>query len=56
MASSRLSAESVLEIIFDDEVSLDKSSNDDDGNDDGNDFYGYSGASVLYRSKIESES
>ena len=51
MADGRLSVESVLGTIFDDEVSLDESSDDD-----GNDVYGYLGASVLRRSDIKSES
>ena len=48
MADGRLSVESVLGTIFDDEVSLDESSDDD-----GNDVYGYLGTSVLRRSDIE---
>ena len=51
MADGRLSVESVLGTIFDDEVSLDESSDND-----GDDAYGYLGASVLHRSDIESES
>ena len=51
MADGRLSAKSVLGTIFDDEVSLDESSDDD-----GDDVYGYLGASVLHRSDIELES
>ena len=51
MAAGQLSVESVLGTIFDDEVSLDESSNND-----GDDVYVYLGTSVLRRSEIESES
>ena len=51
MAADRLSAESVLGTIFDDEYSLDESDSED-----GEDVYGYLGEPVLRRSEIEAES
>ena len=51
MASDRLSAESVLGTLFEDEFSLDESDSED-----GEDVYGYLGKHVLRRNEIEAES
>ena len=51
MASNRLSAESVLGTLFEDEFSLDESDSED-----GEDVYGYLGEHVLRRNEIEAES
>ena len=51
MAISRISAEDVLENVFEDEQSL-----DDSDSEDGEDIYGYLGAFVVPRVELEGES
>ena len=51
MAFSRISAEDVLQNVFEDEQSL-----DDSDSEDGEDIYGYLGAFVVPRGELEGES
>ena len=51
MAFSQISAEDVLENVFEDEQSL-----DDSDSEDGEDIYGYLGAFVVLRVKLEGKS
>lgn len=55
MAFSRISAEDVLENVFDD-VFEDEQSLDDSDSEDGEDIYGYLGSVVVPRGELEGES